>query len=256
MQNPHETVAEIKRLLETRQVGRDKELADLAAGYAALCAAANARLRRFADFLRRSLRSEAIYHAEIEPDLLDLVGALDLPGLREWNAFCAERRVPPAPALLLDVANELNQAYTAEEASRGLMTKLRLLSLGRVPLGQRLAVLRSLAALDPANATLEKDVKTFEAARLREIAAEANRAFAAKDFDHLRRLAGEITDDRWRTPVPEELTLQVASQGGQLQVELATAELSRQRRLRPRLPDDDGRGNRLRRRGPGRMGGP
>ena len=225
MPNPYEVVSEINAVLISQTPKSPQELADLATAYAALCLEANRRLKRCGDFLRRGLRAEAIYHAEVEPDLMDLLATLDLVRVNDWNAVCMAQKIEPAQPLLLDVARELNEAYTADLSASHLMKRLRLLSLGEAPIAQRLVVLRSLRQVDPANAVLEKDIIEYESVRLREIASEAKCAYEGQDEARLATLGREVSEGQWISGVPEQLPGSIASCRRKLQVDRAIRQL-------------------------------
>jgi hypothetical protein len=225
MPNPYEVVSEINSVLISQTPKSPRELADLATAYAGLCVEANRRLKRCGDFLRHGLRAEAIYHAEVEPDLLDLLATLDLVRINDWNAVCLAQKIEPAQTLLVDVARELNEAYTADSSASQLMKRLRLLSLGEAPVAQRLAVLRSLRQLDPANAVLEKDIREYESVRLREIASEAKCAYEGQDEVRLADLGRELGMGQWVSALPEQLPGSIASCRRKLQVDRAICQL-------------------------------
>ena len=225
MPNPSDIAEEIKSFLALGEARPKGVLADLAAAYAALCRQANARLRQCADYLRRGLRAEAVYHAEIEPNLLDAVAALDLARLEDWNAVCAASGLEVAPQLLLEVAREVNHAYTDLEPVKQLLTQIRLLALARAPMRPRLAALRALLRHDAVSPLLEQDVKSFEAARLREIEAEADEALRAEDGARLDELLRELTDQTWRHPGASAMASRAARHAQEIRARGAVREL-------------------------------
>lgn len=218
MANPNDIVAEINTFLKAGQARSQGELTDLATTYAAFCRQANVRLRQCADCLRRGLRTEAIAHAEVDPDLLDLVAALDLPSLTDWNTVCASNDLEMAPELPLEVAEELNKAYVAQEPVKELLRQVRLMALGRAPIRDRLAALRVLAQKDPTTPQVEEDIREFEAARLQEIDPEVGRAFEAEDIGRLQTLVRELSDQRWRRPEASVLLSRITRQARDLQI--------------------------------------
>ena len=231
MPNPHELALEIERFLETPRGRRIEEVRDLATAYAEMCQSANERLRRCADYLRRGLRCEAIYHAEVEPDLLDTVAALDLKWFDQWDTTCEENDLDRPPRLQMEVAEEINEAYTAQQPMQEQLKQLRLLSLARAPLRARLHVLRTLAKKDPNTPMWEEDVRTFEAERIKEMSAEAKQAAKAEDTDWLEDLLKEATRSRWRVPVPPNMVDAVRGLLRRVQTDLAI------RKLNALLPD-------------------
>src|SRR5690606_28462413 len=113
---------------------------------------------------------------EAQPSLLDMVAALDMPELPDWENLCAMYELPRPPRLLLDVAAELNQAYSVEQPLQSLLRRHRLLALAGAPLHDRLGVMRELSVQDAGSLFWEDDIRTFETARLKELHLEATSA--------------------------------------------------------------------------------
>jgi hypothetical protein len=231
MPDPYEIVAEINAFLVSQRPKTTQELSDLAAAYASLCKEANTRLLRCADYLRRGLRSEAIYHSEVEPDLLDWVGVLDMVPGPAWRTVCDQHNLETAPSLHMDIARELNAAYTTEEASRHTLKNLRRMSLAGASVRERLAAMRSLATIDPTNTQLDQDIKEFEAARLREIVNESREAYDACDPEQLGALLKEVSGNGWRVKPPADFVASLSKSAKHVARDL-TAE-----RLESLLPD-------------------
>src|SRR5947209_5418755 len=101
MSNHQQVVDDIRAFVRAVDQTNQSYLGDLASAYASLCREANDRLRRCVDYLHRGLRSEAIHLAEAQPSLLDLVAALDLAELEEWENACVMYGLPAPPHLLL-----------------------------------------------------------------------------------------------------------------------------------------------------------
>ncbi|MEZ6065982.1 MAG: hypothetical protein R3B90_09795 [Planctomycetaceae bacterium] len=198
-------VEEIRSFLQ----GSDQTLRDpipeYAGSYAEAVREANDRLRRCKEFLNQNLRSEAIQVAESAPNLVDMVAVLDFPELGEWEEFCADHALTPPPKLQLLVAEDLNEAYAAEEPLREHLKQLRFLALTRAPLAQRIKVMRELAVLDPESHFWKDDLVVFEAARLKEFEQEARDAAARGDAQRLKELALELKSDQWVRPPSAEL---------------------------------------------------
>jgi hypothetical protein len=170
----------------------------LAADYADVCRQVNTRLRRCEDFLKQGLRSEAIHAADADPNLLDLVATVDFPARSTWDGIVRLLDLPRAEPLLIDVAELLNAAYPLQHPLEKLLDRHRLLALHRVPLVDRLNVLRELAILDDTSPVWNDDLRVFELARISEIETAAADADAQGDFGILERLAEELTDSNWR----------------------------------------------------------
>ena len=178
----YQRVVEFLRDIRTAPPGApSEELRNFAAQYADLCHVANERLRRCSEFLQKALRSEAIHLAEETPNLLDLVAALDLPDPDIWADYCRVNDLPVPEALQMDRANQLQDAYAADQPVAALLDQHRLLALSRAPVAQRLAVLRQIAALDPAG-NWETEQRELERARIAELPNLFYNAVKNRDF--------------------------------------------------------------------------
>lgn len=226
MANPSDIVGQINSFLRLGQAKSERHLADLARTYASLCRQANSRLEQCADYLRRGLRTEAIYHAEIQPDLLDMTSALDMTQLTEWNRVCSENSLETSPELHLEIAKQLHQVYVEQEAVKELLKQIRLLALARAPIRERLAALKALAQRDPSSsALLESDIRDFEDARLSEITADAAKAYKTEDIDTLQSLLRELARQSWKHPRATRLRSGVSRKTRAVQVRKAEAQL-------------------------------
>ena len=181
------------------------ELADVAETYATLCREANERLRRCSDYLRRGMRSEAVHLAECPPRLVDLAAWLQVPDPAAWEQACAGEGLPVPPRLRLDGLNELKEAYERERSLEPLLARHRVLALGQSPVRERLDLLRAIAERDPENPSWTEGLYALEAARLREVRAEAKAALRMQDRPALESLAAELFGRPWRSDVPEDL---------------------------------------------------
>lgn len=158
---------------------------------------ANKRLRECDALLAEGHRSEAIQLAEQEPNLLEVVSILDFPELVEWNDFVAELGLTVTPQLQIDIATDINGAYSDDEPLERLMRKFRLLSLARAPLRSRIDLLRQIAKRDSGTAYWKDDLKSYEQVRIRQIADEARDAIANRQYADIRRLSDEVNKKPW-----------------------------------------------------------
>ncbi len=158
---------------------------------------ANKRLRECDALLAEGHRSEAIQLAEQEPNLLEVVSILDFPELAEWNDFVAELGLTVTPQLQIDIATDINGAYSDDEPLERLMRKFRLLSLARAPLRSRIDLLRQIAKRDSGTGYWKDDLKSYEQVRIRQIADEARDAIANKKYAEIRRLSDEVNKKPW-----------------------------------------------------------
>ncbi len=202
-----------------------EEIAQMAGAYAEMCTRANERLRQCSAFLQQGLRSEAIHLADETPNLLDLVAQLDLPDPQAWADFCASNGLPVPPALQLERAAQLNDAYAQDQPLEHLLSRHRLLALSRAPLRQRLSVMREIAQVDAGTPYWEKDIRVFEQARLKELPASFHAAVKSRDERAIAHLMEEVNRQPWYELVPTDLAKGVADAFTRMQRSGAEAEL-------------------------------
>lgn len=203
MAEAQEVVDRLRDVLVAQDQSLTQDLRDLAASYAELCRAVNERIRRCSQLLRQNLRTEAVHLAEANPNVLDQLTILDFPGRGEWQQLCLHYGLPEAPALDMDSATAINDAYTSVQPIAVLLAKHRLLAMALAPLPMRLVVMREIARLDPNAAFWAADIRLFETARLGEIRkiVASNKA----DYTTAENLRSELGSGLWSIPVPADL---------------------------------------------------
>ncbi len=185
----------------------------------------NRRLRRCEELLQDGHRSEAIQECERRPNLLKSVAALDFPEAMVWSDYATQFGLLPAPELLVEVAADLNDAYSVDSSLEELMVRYRLLNLARSPLKARLSVLQRIAAADRSNTAWLEDLEQFEKARLQELQKELTAAIQEHDFVALSRLHRELTSQPWQSPPPRQLMQRMEAAYRQEQVAHARRKL-------------------------------
>ncbi|MEI7766487.1 MAG: hypothetical protein WCJ97_03515 [Phycisphaerae bacterium] len=200
------------------------ELRQYAAQYAELCRAANERLRRCCAFLAQGYRAEARHLAEENPNLLDLVAALDYPESVAWAEFCRSADLPVPESLQMERAAQLNEAYTQDEPLEHLFARLRLLNLARASVVERLSLMRMIAAQD-ASSFWDGDIRSFERVRLRELPNDFVAAVKAQDFTRIQEIYAELTQQPWREIPPQDLVQAVGEAFQRMQRQAVEQEL-------------------------------
>ncbi len=193
----HRTVGEIRMFLQSADRTNDPRLAALAREYATACTEANERLNRCSFFLRQGLRSEALHLAKAEPDLLDMAAVLDFPERPEWDELAPRYGWAKAPALAIDHASALNEAYGEEDPLQDLLRRHRRLALARAPLPKRLEVMRKIAQLDTNNPIWLEDIRRFEVARQETLEQEVRAAKAELNAGSLEAIVRELETEGW-----------------------------------------------------------
>src|SRR5580704_16323772 len=127
-------IAIIRSCVGSMDLTLTNELREAAEVYADACRQVNERLARCEQLLRQGLRAEAIRQAEIDPDLLEIVGELDFDGRDQWEERLTLNDVQAPPAINLKALELLNRAYADEAPLAELLKHYRLQALGRAPL--------------------------------------------------------------------------------------------------------------------------
>lgn len=193
----HELLESVRVTLASSMNPNREELDRLHGELDAEIRSANKRLRECDALLAEGHRSEAIQLAEQEPNLLEVVSILDFPELAEWNDFVAELGLTVTPDLQIDIATDINGAYSEDEPLERLLRKFRVLSLARAPLRSRIDILRQIAKRDPGTAYWKDDLRSYEEVRIRQIADEARAAITKRDFNAIRTISEELHKKSW-----------------------------------------------------------
>ena len=209
MADLHELIERVQVMLASSMDPSKEELSALHGELDTEIRLANKRLRECDALLTNGHRSEAIQLAEQEPNLLDIVSVLDFPELLEWNDFVAELGLKVTPELQMDIAADLNGAYSEDEPIEQHLRRFRIYSLARAPLKKRLSLIRIIAELDAINPVWETDVQEYEKTRLRQIKDEVREASRDQSYDTLNDLSDELHDSRWIIKPPKQLVAQV-----------------------------------------------
>lgn len=204
----NDLVNEIQQLLISELEPAEEELMDLAGRHEEFVKAVSKRLSGVEKLLHKGLRSEAIELAEREPNLNDLVTALDFSEFDAWNELLARFEMQPVQALPADLAAELNDAYSASGSVDKLLQRFRTLSLARAPLHQRIDVLRRLAVHDADNVVWKQDLELFEKHRLSEVKRELDVAIQRSDVNHVATLDEELSSNDWHVAVSPAIVKQ------------------------------------------------
>ena len=185
----------------------------------------NKRLRECDGLMAKGLRTEAIQMAEQEPPLLDVVAILDFPELPEWNDFVAELGLTVAPDLQIEIAADLNRAYSDDGPLKSHLRRFRLSSLSRAPLRTRISLLRKIAEIDSGNPIWETDLKGYEEVRQRQIKEQFQIANRNHDFEELREIAKEL-HGKWMSPPSKQFIQRVDQEVKSLQLKVAQTRLA------------------------------
>ncbi|MEQ9410978.1 MAG: hypothetical protein RIK87_24920 [Fuerstiella sp.] len=221
----NQLVEEIQQVLAFATDPTEEELIDLAARHDDFVQQVAARLKAVEKLLNKGLRAEAIALAEQVPNLNDLVTALDFPELEVWNDCLVQFAIQPVRELDVDVAAELNDAYTVAAPVERLLNHYRTQSLARAPVAERIDTLRQLAVTDTANSQWKTDLRKFETHRLTLLKKELQASVKQQDLDLVAALDQELSDAKWSVSVPAALKKTAHEAHIQLRRRSARAEL-------------------------------
>jgi hypothetical protein len=205
MPNPSQIVSQINLLVGSPKGAPDGQFQAAAEAFAQLCKDINDRLAQVQALLTSGLRSEALYTAEVEPNIATLCKAVEQTHAEEWDRICAERSLERAPKINTESLRHLKDAAAAEHAIKPILKRHRRLSLCVAPIRERLEVLRELVKADPGTAAWEQDVRTFEAARLNELLPLIKQPGLLTEISRAQDIVRELTDSAWRIKVPPDL---------------------------------------------------
>lgn len=203
----------------------EEELIDLASRHEEMVAETTVRLRDIETLLNKGLRPEAIDLAEKAPNINDVVTALDFPEFEIWNDTLVQFGIQPIRELPVDIAAELNDAYSVSGSLDALMRRYRTQSLARAPLAERIVTLRRLRNEDKANIQWSVDVEKFETHRLSQVKQELQAAMKTASLNAIADIDNELASSDWIVKVPGQLKKQAREAHRKFRAQSALAEL-------------------------------
>jgi len=219
-------VDDIRSILYSDIDPNPESLESLVNEYVAACEKVNQELRTCDDLLHRGLRNEAIQRADAQ-SLLDQVAVLDFPEREQWIDYVSICGLPVPPAIEIDRAADLNEAYSAQQPLEPLLRLHRLHALARSPLPTRIAIMRRIAQQDRGNPLWSTSIKDFERERQRQLQDEVREAIKQKSIKSLAALEQELRSPDWTTRPPKSLIKQATNGHTQLRAARARKELHR-----------------------------
>lgn len=186
-------VQEIQQALTMLTDLPEEELIDLAARHDDIVEQVSGRLRDVESLLDKGRREEAIAVAEQNPNLNDIVTALDFPEFDAWNNYLLQFDIQVVRELPVDIAAELTDAYSVSAPLEQLLQRYRTQSLARAPIPERINTLRQLAVQDTQNTQWSQDVLKFETHRVRQLKQALQTAVKQRDLNAAAELDREIS---------------------------------------------------------------
>jgi hypothetical protein len=173
--DPNQVVQQIQAFLRSNNQELTQELRELSREYAEWGGHAAERLRRCEEYLHKGLRSEAVHHALLDPQLLELTGILQFPQYQLWDELVTLYNLPVTPlnAVAPETLAELNHAFAEEEI---------------------------LLLLEPEHQGLQDNLREIESAQITEIVDQIRRADRANKPEEVGRLYQIIARTAWLHP--------------------------------------------------------
>ena len=218
-------VREIQSLLNSRNQPSEEELVDLANRHEDLVEEVRTRLEKVERLLSQGLRTEAIELAELDPNLNDVLTALDFPEVGPWNELLESHEIQPVQPIPVEAAAELNDAYLASGSIEKLLQHYRTISLARAPLSKRVAALRQLALKDDQNPIWSQDLAEFEKHRVKEMKNDLDVAVKEEDLAVVAAIDQELSGSTWTIEVPAAIRQQARKIHEAMRKKSAFAEL-------------------------------
>ncbi|GIW76581.1 MAG: hypothetical protein KatS3mg104_1644 [Phycisphaerae bacterium] len=198
-------VGNIREFCKKADQNHFPQLTDWAARYATLCDNINVRLIRCSDLLRRGLRSEAIFEAEKTPALLDMVSVADFPEFPLWESICAMHQLPQPTRVSIELAAELNEAYSAYRKIAQVLQLHRIAAIALAPIRDRIKILKELIKIDPMTVFWKQDLVELEKVRILQLRSELAEAAKTTNFLRIEAIEQEIQTTQWSVTFPEDL---------------------------------------------------
>ena len=217
----------IRRLLDPSAVVAQDQVTEAHQEYTEIVKETNERLQECDALLREGHRAQALRLSEQEPDLFRVLELLEFPEMPLWNHLVSDAGLVQPPAVLVDVAADLNEAYNLEKPLTDLMRMHRLHALAGSPLKTRLEFLRKIALRDPGNPIWPEDVKQYERARHLQIETELQHAEKTANAGVAAQLEREARASGWLEPPPAALVEQAVRIHTHLRQSRARAQIKK-----------------------------
>lgn len=187
MKHLTQTIETLRTTLQTRLLTAAAETA--ASHYATQCAEASRRLEAVAAMLAKGSDYQALQSAELDPPLLDLVGALSFGEEKAWQDFCVAQGLPVAPRLDSKTVLALDQLYAQGiTANHPLYKDFRASVLARDE-ATALRILRTILKLNPADANAKSELVRLENKRFQDTLEQLRTALKTDNEEHIATLA-------------------------------------------------------------------
>lgn len=207
MNNTERILTSIERVLTLGAIPPDLDGRELAQEYAALCLAANERLRECVRHIKSGNLRAAMHISESPPTLLDHCAALDFSGAAQWQTLAQQNNWPLAETINAKTTQQINDAYSSALALDPFLKQFSKAALHK-NYRDCTRLLRRIIELDKKTPSWPEDLKSFEDRRIPEVTKELRMAEAEDDLVKLNELLGEF-EEKWLDPRSKALREQI-----------------------------------------------
>lgn len=204
MTDPQLLVSRLRRAVSLYDGDAPEGIDALIESHRQLLVDLHARLEHCVQLLRQGLISEAIHDAEHPSNLLLHIAAIDFAELPAWQKIIQTHRQAQLPVIPDALVVELDEAFPRAKRLENLLKRHRQLALAKMPLRDRIQVLRQLQKADAVNPVWQDDLLVLERARQKRIAVEIEQAASINDLPQLQRLWEEV-NQKWIEPMQPAL---------------------------------------------------
>ncbi|MBR4902059.1 MAG: hypothetical protein IKZ46_14070 [Victivallales bacterium] len=197
-------VQQIIQVINSNQLEGNVLLTDYSEQFAEMCRLANERLIRCNDYLDKGMRSEAIYEAHTQPDLLQLAELLSSDELKRWRNVCVDLELTPFQPLNEQIIARLKKEESQEDNLSPLLKEYRRY-VYQSDHENCIRVLREIREKDPTNPAWKTNLEPLETATLDAWVQQAESALAAMDLQRLKVIFNELNHPFRVVPPPEDL---------------------------------------------------
>ena len=189
--------------------------------YCRACNELNSALSRLEEMLSKSLRTEAIHYANIEPKLEDQAAMLEFPGKETFIREAPFNDLPVPPSINMDAIKYLQTAYAEYSITENLYRTLRRQVLEKSSFKEKLHTLQEISTHDRINSTLIEDIEKLEKTYQAKLLQTIRKTIKDNDLDQIAILIEEYYSITWTMPpAPEVADLLEKYRGQQLENKL------------------------------------
>ncbi len=200
-------VGKINTAVQAAGTGMAADVGDMAKEYARILLFATQRINACSVLLSKGLRSEALHLLVVEPSVLPVIQAFEAAKLGDFEYICKQQGITLPQRWSPEQLSNLRQAVAQEKKLQPLLKKHRLGAMIQLPLPERIATLRELAAADPGNPVWDPDIRTFESTLINDLLTAAKRP-GGNTLANLQKILRELTEPELRVkPTKEQLAL-------------------------------------------------